>query len=64
MESLNNTLSNIANFVWGTPLILLLLGTGVYLTLRLVLVQIRAFRHGVDITFGKYDDPAGIAEGL
>jgi len=63
METLNNTLSNIADFVWGTPLILLLLGTGVYLTLRLVLVQIRAFKHGVDITFGKYDDPSGKAEG-
>ena len=36
---------------------LLLLGTGVYLTLRLMVVQIRAFKHGVAITMGKYDNP-------
>ncbi|HFI0227809.1 TPA: alanine/glycine:cation symporter family protein [Streptococcus suis] len=34
-------MQNINNFVWGPPLLLLLVGTGVYLTLRLGVFQIR-----------------------
>ncbi|MDX1389785.1 MAG: sodium:alanine symporter family protein, partial [Acidobacteriota bacterium] len=35
----------------------LLLGAGLYVTIRLAFVQIRGFRHAVDITRGVYDDP-------
>jgi AGCS family alanine or glycine:cation symporter len=35
----------------------LLLGAGVYFTVRLAFVQIRQFPHGVAVTSGKYDDP-------
>lgn len=45
---LENILSTINDFVWGPPLLILLVGTGVYLTLRLGLLQItklpKAFR--------------------
>lgn len=34
-----------------------LLGTGLFLTLRLGFVQIRRFKHGLEVTTGKYDDP-------
>ena len=37
--------------------IILLLGTGVYLTLRLQFIQVRRLRHGFAVTSGKYDDP-------
>ena len=37
--------------------IILLLGTGVYLTLRLQFIQLRRLRHGFAVTSGKYDDP-------
>ncbi|MFB6098014.1 MAG: alanine/glycine:cation symporter family protein [Salinibacter sp.] len=37
--------------------VLLLLGAGIYFTLRLAFVQIRQFTHGVAVTSGKYDDP-------
>ncbi|MFB6279375.1 MAG: alanine/glycine:cation symporter family protein [Salinibacter sp.] len=56
------------NLVWtyGIPLgdeqyipwvVLLLLGAGIYFTVRLAFVQIRQFPHGVAVTSGKYDDP-------
>lgn len=32
---------NLDNLVWGAPLLVLLVGTGIYLTLRLSLLQIR-----------------------
>ncbi len=58
MEQLNHILEAISGHVWGLPLITLLLGTGIFLTLRLLFVQIRGFGHGVAIARGKYDDPA------
>lgn len=39
------------------PLLILLLGTGIFLTLRLGFIQFRKFGHGVLVAMGKYDDP-------
>ncbi|MBK5099112.1 MAG: sodium:alanine symporter family protein, partial [Gemmatimonadetes bacterium] len=38
-------------------MVLLLLGTGVFLTLRLGFIQIRRLGHGFKVTTGVYDDP-------
>ena len=38
-------------------MVLLLLGTGVFLTLRLGFIQIRRLGHGFKVTTGAYDDP-------
>lgn len=48
--------------VWNTPpqapiLALVLLGTGLFVTVRLGLIQLRGFRHAWAILGGKYDDP-------
>ena len=40
MFDLQSVLQTIDNFVWGAPLLILLVGTGVYLTVRLRLIQI------------------------
>jgi AGCS family alanine or glycine:cation symporter len=58
MEQLNEALQSISGEVWGIPLIALLLGTGAFLTFRLLFIQMRGFAHGVGITSGRYDDPA------
>ncbi|HEX2252103.1 MAG TPA: sodium:alanine symporter family protein [Thermoanaerobaculia bacterium] len=50
---------------WGIPvggeqipfLVIALLGTGIFLTLRLGFIQIRRLGHGFAVTSGKYDDP-------
>lgn len=57
MESINYILTSISDFVWGWPMASILLATGLYLTLRMVFIQIRGFAHGVGIASGKYDDP-------
>ena len=51
-----------SSYVWGWPsqfplIAAVLLATGVFVTIRLALVQIRGFKHAIDITRGKYDDP-------
>jgi len=50
-------LEKIDGFVWGPGMIVLLVGTGVFLTLRLGLIQFRCLRHAVRCVQGKYDDP-------
>ncbi|RMF07177.1 MAG: sodium:alanine symporter family protein, partial [Candidatus Neomarinimicrobiota bacterium] len=49
--------------MWGTPLLILLLGGGLYFTVYSRFVPFRYFRHGIDILRGKYDsatDPGDI----
>ncbi len=40
MDTINTILNEIDSILWGPPLIVLLLGTGIYLTLRLNLLQV------------------------
>jgi AGCS family alanine or glycine:cation symporter len=65
-EIINSNLGPVADFlegyVWAWPksaplLAVILLGTGLYVTIRLVFIQVRGFRHAIDITRGVYDDP-------
>jgi AGCS family alanine or glycine:cation symporter len=58
MDQINNILGTVSDFVWGWPMAMILLSTGLLLTLRMVFIQIRGFAHGVGIATGRYDDPA------
>jgi AGCS family alanine or glycine:cation symporter len=40
-------LADVQSFVWGAPLIILLVGTGVYLTLLLRGIQFRQLKHSL-----------------
>ncbi len=63
-----NVINFLNDLVWsyGLPVgdgqmipwvVILLLGTGIYLTLYLGFIQLRRFAHGLAVTSGKYDDP-------
>jgi AGCS family alanine or glycine:cation symporter len=43
--------------VWGPIMIVLLVGTGLYLTIRLRFVQVRYIKHALKCISGAYDDP-------
>ncbi|QQK79108.1 sodium:alanine symporter family protein [Salicibibacter cibi] len=45
----------ISDFVWGLPLIILLVGTGLYLTLRLGFYSFRMLPYAFKLTFSKQD---------
>ncbi len=47
MDSISSVVSSIANFLWGPPLLILLLGTGLYLTILLKGLQFRALWHSL-----------------
>ncbi|OVE73389.1 sodium:alanine symporter family protein [bacterium B17] len=48
--------AKVDGFIWGPPLMVLLVGTGIYLSIRLALVQFRGFSHGIRVLKGDYDD--------
>lgn len=59
MEDFVNSLSTL---VWSTPsefpaIVAVLLAAGLFVTLRLLFIQIRAFGHGWNVVAGRYDDP-------
>ena len=59
-----NIITKIDGYIWGAPLMILLVGTGLYLTLRTSFIQFRAFGHGVKVlrgTFDRQDDPGEIS---
>ncbi|HPF50720.1 MAG TPA: alanine/glycine:cation symporter family protein [Draconibacterium sp.] len=46
-----------ADFIWGTPILILLLGGGFYFLIYSRLTPLRYFGHALSILTGKYDDP-------
>ncbi|MGB3861466.1 MAG: sodium:alanine symporter family protein [Candidatus Aminicenantaceae bacterium] len=46
-----NILTDIRNFIWGTPLLVLLVGTGIFLTIRLKGLQFRGLVYSLYLAF-------------
>ncbi len=57
MELLNNILIETSNILWSIVLVPLLIGTGIYLTIRLGGIQFYGMKHGIQVTTGKFDNP-------
>ena len=57
IEKLDAFFAAFAEFMWGTPLLILLLGGGLFFTLFCRFIPFRYVRHGLNVLLGKYDDP-------
>ncbi|WP_252504462.1 sodium:alanine symporter family protein [Sporosarcina sp. Marseille-Q4943] len=53
MEGFTKFIADITNFIWGMPIMVILIGGGVFLTVRLGFFQFRYFPHIIKQTFGK-----------
>ncbi|GLT18590.1 transporter [Vibrio zhanjiangensis] len=53
MNDLQSILNTVDNFVWGPPLLILLVGTGIYFTFRLGLLQFRYLPTALAMLFSK-----------
>lgn len=53
MNELNEIMSRLSGYVWGVPLLVLLVGTGILLTIRLRLLQLFQLPHALAETFLK-----------
>ena len=62
-KTLDSLFSSLASALWGTPLVILLLGGGLYFAVISRMVPILYFKHAIQILSGKYDsedDPGQI----
>lgn len=57
LANLTHILDRVDSFVWGPATVILLVGTGLFLSIRLKFIQIRRLGHSFNTISGKYDDP-------
>lgn len=57
MENLNHLLERFSSLAWGLPLLILLIGGGLYLLIRSQFLPFRHLGHAISVLRGKYDDP-------
>lgn len=57
METLDSIFQSYADYAWGLPLIVLLIGGGLYLIIRSHFLPFRYLSHALNALRGKYDNP-------
>ncbi len=62
MDAVNNVIQTLSGIVWGWPqimplMVVMLLGTGIFITLRLRWIQLFKLKHAWNVIRGKYDNP-------
>ena len=62
MEAIKSGVDLLSSFIWSFPeqlpwLVVLLLGTGLFITARTGFIQLRKIGHAIAVVSGKYDDP-------
>jgi AGCS family alanine or glycine:cation symporter len=57
MEIINQFVADFAGFVWGMPLLILLIGGGLYLLILSGFLPFKYLGHALQVLRGKYDDP-------
>ncbi len=59
IEFFERLIATLSNFVWGAPMLILLVGTGVYLTIMLKGMQFWALPHAIKLIFHKESEAEG-----
>ena len=62
MDTIENLISKLAGLAWGLPLLILLIGGGLYLIFRVRFLPFRYLGHAVAILRGKYDNESDAGE--
>lgn len=57
MQQLDSFLRDFSSLAWGLPLLILLIGGGLYLVVRSKFLPFRYLGHAIQVLRGKYDDP-------
>lgn len=57
MATIEQILAAFSSFMWGTPLVVLLVGGGLFFAVRSRFRPYLFFGHAIDLLRGKYDDP-------
>jgi len=62
MEFINKFIADFSSFVWGPPLVFLLIGGGLYLLILSKFLPFRYLGHAIQVLRGKYDNPNDIGQ--
>ncbi|WP_339702233.1 alanine/glycine:cation symporter family protein [uncultured Marixanthomonas sp.] len=62
MKKIDSFISEIASLAWGLPLLILLIGGGLYLLIRIRFLPFRYFGHAIAVLRGKYDNETDSGE--
>jgi alanine or glycine:cation symporter, AGCS family len=67
MEQFERIVNTLNDLIWATPsffpfIIVLLLGYGIFITIRLGFIQVKRFTHGLKVVTGFYDDPKDLGD--
>ena len=62
MERIEQFISNLSGWAWGLPLLILLIGGGLYLLIRIKFLPFRYLGHAIAVLRGKYDNENDIGE--
>ncbi|MEJ2627562.1 MAG: sodium:alanine symporter family protein, partial [bacterium] len=63
LESFLKSIVDTANkYIWESPtelpwLVILLLGAGIFVTFQMGWINVRYFRHAIDVLLGRFDNP-------
>lgn len=57
LETIEKVTGDFVGLVWGVPLVVLLVASGIIFTIYFGFPQLRYFKHAIEIIIGKYDDP-------
>lgn len=61
-DKINEWVGDFASFVWGLPLLILLIGGGLYLLILSKFLPFRYLGHAIQVLRGKYDNPEDTGE--
>lgn len=62
LQTIEQLTGEFVGLVWGVPLVVLLVGSGILFTIYFGFPQLRFFKHALEIISGKYDDPKDAGE--
>ncbi len=62
LEKIDSIIAEIASIAWGLPLLIILIGGGLYLLIRIQFLPFRYLGHSVAILRGKYDNESDAGE--
>ena len=57
MKIIESFLASASNFIWGPPLLILLMGGGIFFLIYSRFLPFRYLRHAINVLRGKFDDP-------
>ena len=57
LETVEQLTGQFVGMVWGIPLVILLVGSGIFFSIYFGFPQLRLFAHAIGIITGKYDNP-------